>query len=268
MDVLGRWAQLMELPEESLPLDEAALIISASARPSLDVGAQLGRLDGIAADIARVAGGDRPDSRAVCRALFDEMGLAGDREGYDNPENSYLDRVLDRRLGIPISLSVILIEVARRCGVRLEAVGMPGHFLVRDPAQPEFLIDAFSGGRRLDRAACEQLLRGVTAGTAALTPGMLAATGKWATLARMLANLDRSFDDRGDRDGLRRVSQLRAAVPRAPLADRTQLAGRLAALGRFDMAASVLERAASGMEVARVRERLVGDARTLRARLN
>lgn len=260
MDVLARWVELMELPENAVPLDEAALLISAGANPSLDVADQLSRLDRIAAGV--------DGASALYRVLFDEMGLRGDIDSYDDPVNSYIDRVLDRRLGIPISLSVILMEVGRRCGVRLEAVGMPGHFLVRDPAEPAVLIDAFAAGRRLDQAASEELLRSTTGGTASLTPEMLAATGPWATLSRMLANLDRSFDQRDDRQGLMWVSELRARIPRAALADRTQLAGRLAALGRFDAGAAVLEEAASAARIPRVQERLLADARTLRARLN
>lgn len=252
----------MARPEDDLPLAEAALLISAAANPELDVAAQLARIDGIAAEV------DEPDTGGLCRLLFDRIGLKGDRETYDDPLNSYLDRVLDRRLGIPISLSVLLIDVGRRCGVGLEAVGMPGHFLVRDPAEPDVLIDAFDGGRRLDRAACQRLLHTVTAGTGTLSPEMLAATGPWATLSRMLANLDRSFDRRDDRRALVRISELRSHIPRAPLADRTQLAGRLAALGRFDTGAAVLEEAASVATIPRVQERLRADALTLRARLN
>lgn len=252
----------MALPEEAVPLDEAALLISASANPALDVDEQLIRLDRIAAKV------DTADAPSLCRLLFEEFGLRGDRDGYDEPVNSYLDQVLDRRLGIPISLSVILIEVGRRCGLQLEPVGMPGHFLVRDPADPEVLIDAFDSGRKLDHAACQELLSSVTGGTTSLTPDMLGATGRWATLSRMLANLDRSFDQRGDRASLTWVSELRARIPKAALADRTQLAGRLAALGRFDAGAAVLEEAAAAARIPRVQQRLLSDARTLRARLN
>lgn len=252
----------MQLPEDGVPLDEAALLISAGANPTLDVAAQLRRLDDIAGSVGEC------DRAALCRVLFEEWGLRGDRDGYDDPANSYIDRVLDRGLGIPISLSVLLIEVGRRCGLRLEAVGMPGHFLVRDPAEPEVLIDAFSGGRRLDRPACESLLQAVTGGAGSLTPGMLSTTRPWATLARMLANLDRSFEQRNDRASLVWVSELRTSIPHASLADRTQLAGRLAALGRFDIAAEVLSNAAASTRIAPVRERLVSDARKLRARLN
>jgi regulator of sirC expression with transglutaminase-like and TPR domain len=262
VDASARWVELMQRTEDGIPLDEAVLLISARANPNLDVAAQLDRLD----QLAGLVGG--PDVSRLRRVLFDQLGLRGDREHYDDPANSYLDRVLERRRGIPISLSVILIEVGRRCGIQLEAVGMPGHFLVRDPATPEQLIDAFDRGRQLDHAACERLLRAVAGGTAQLTTDMLATTGPWAILARMLANLDRSFEMRQDRQSLAWVSDLRMHIPAASLADRMQLAGRLAALGRFDAAASILEEAASAANGREMQGRLVNDATGLRARLN
>jgi regulator of sirC expression with transglutaminase-like and TPR domain len=252
----------MQLPEEELPLDEAALVLAAHANPVLDVPAQLRRLDDIA---ALSIGADTP---AVCRVLFETLGLSGDRESYDDPVNSYLDRVLDRRRGIPISLSVLLIEVGRRCGLRLEGVGMPGHFLVRDPAAPQVLIDAFEGGQVLDHSDCQRLLGAVTGTDAKLTPAMLAATGRRAILARMLANLDRSFERRADHQSLLWVSSLRLRIPDLPLGDRIHLAGRLGSLGRFDVAADLLDQLAELDTVTEVAPRLRHEAASLRARLN
>lgn len=262
MDVVARWTELMAGPDDRIPLDEAALLISASAQPALDVAGQLRRLDGLAAEVGE------PSAAAVCRFMFEGLGLRGDRRTYDSPENSYIDRVLDRRLGIPIALAVLTVEIGRRSGVTLEPVGMPGHFLVRDPAAPGQLIDAFDAGRRLDHAACERLLRAATGTSSRLQPEMLAPTGRRAVLARMLANLDRSFADRDDRESLLWVSELRRRIVRAPLADRAQLAGRLASLGRFDAGAEVLEEAAASSPAGRVSERLLADALTLRSRLN
>ena len=259
MDPIGRWRELVRKPEEEVPLGEAALLISAAGNPGLDVAEQLSRLDALAARV------DSPDTSAVCNLLFDEIGLRGDRDSYDDPVNSYIDCVLDRRLGIPISLSVILIEVGRRADVHLEAVGMPGHFLVRDPVNPGEFVDAFDRGRRLDRAGCEGLLQTTVGSGTRLTEEMLAPTGTHAILARMLANLDRSFDRRGDRRSLAWVSELRAELAEAPIGDRMQLAARMAVLGRFDAAASVLEDAAPNAEEP---DRMLDQAEALRARLN
>jgi regulator of sirC expression with transglutaminase-like and TPR domain len=239
MDHLPRWRELLDRPEEQVPLDEAALIIAGMADPAVHVPTELLRLDELASRI------DRPDVDGVCRFVFDTLGLQGDRETYDDPENSYLNRVLDRRLGIPISLSVLLMEIARRRDVILQGVGMPGHFLVRDPTEPERLIDAFSGGSRLDYAACSRLLHGAIGGEFEFRPGMLAPVGAVAILSRMLANLTASFERRQDKDGLLWVLRLRAAIPGIPLAGRIELANGLARLGRVDEASALLEELAS-----------------------
>ena len=262
VDLAARWKELMEGPEDYLPLDEAALVIAAHANPGLDVAAQLRRLDDVA-DLVVPA-----DTPALCGVLFGQLGLDGDRDNYDDPVNSYLDRVLDRRRGIPISLSVLLIEVGRRRGLSLEGVGLPGHFLVRDPASPQLLIDAFGGGQLLDHAGCERLLRAVTGSRVELTSAMLATTGPRAILARMLANLDRSFERRADHQSLLWVSRLRLGIPDLPLEERAHLAGRLASIGRFDEAAAVLDDLADTQPAADLTTRLRDEAASLRARLN
>jgi regulator of sirC expression with transglutaminase-like and TPR domain len=245
----------MALPEEALPLDEAALLIAAGADPGLDVSAQLARLDELASHLL----GDA-DTEQVCQLVFKSLGLRGDTQTYDDPRNSYLHQVLDRRLGIPISLSVLLMEIGRRCGVALEGVGMPGHFLVRDPNRPELLIDAFSGGRRLDHAECVRLIHAVTGEAIELRGDMLATVGSRAILTRMLANLDHSFRRRRDRNGVRWVTSLRAAIPGLSMADRMALADGLVGLGSYEEAAAHLE------EMARAPGTSPEDAHTLLTR--
>jgi regulator of sirC expression with transglutaminase-like and TPR domain len=254
--------QLLQRAPDDVPLDEAALLIAAHANPQLDVGAELARLDSISRQVAG------PDTGAVCYTLFHEIGLRGDRQNYDDPRNSYLDQVLSRGRGIPISLSVLLMEIGRRCGLRLEGVGMPGHFLVRDPQKPELLIDTFDQGRRLGRAACERLLQSITGTHTQLTQAMLAATDRRAILARMLANLDRSFEGRADTKALSWVCSLRLAIPDLPAADRLQLANRLGGVGRFDEAANLLDGLAGDPAAADLRLQLESNASILRARLN
>ena len=243
MDPLSRWRELMERPERNLPLDEAALVIAAVADPNLDVPAQLSRLDDVAAQIGMA------DTERVCRLLFETLRLKGDHQSYDDPRNSYLHQVLDRRLGIPITLSVLLIEIGRRCGVNLEGVGMPGHFLVRDPGCPDLLIDAFSGGSRLDHAACIRLLHASVGSEIELQVGMLDPVGPQPILARRLANLDYSFGRRADRGGLICVTRLRVAIPGLPLADRLASADGLAGLGCYDEAAAILEELAGSPSI-------------------
>ena len=252
----------MNRPDDEVPLGRAALLISAAANPDLDVTAELSRLDRIAGQVGR------SDVGRVCEVLFGDLGLRGDRSTYEHPDNSYLDRVIDRRRGIPISLSVLLIEVAARCGVRLEGVGMPGHFLVRDPHDPDRLIDAFDGGRRLSRPECERLMRSTTGSPGALTDGMLDRVGNRLILSRMLANLDRTFEQRAERSSLVQVSELRRRLPGAPVGDRMQLASRLSDLGRFGAAADVLDDTARRVAPGAARDRIAARATGLRARLN
>lgn len=263
MDPSQRWRQLLAGPEASLPLDEAALLISAHARPGLDVDASLRRLD----RLAEAVDGDGAD--AVSDLLFRRLGISGNTRDYDDPENSYLDRVIDRALGIPISLSVLLIEVGRRRGLPLEGVGMPGHYLVRDRSHPEALIDPFGAGRRLDDAGCRALFENLVGPGTHLHPSMLAATGPRATLARMLANLDRSFRRRRDLAGLAWATSLRVAIPDQPVAVLVEAAGTLAEIGQYDRAAAVLDTVAGREDLsegsaAQVRSQAIA----MRARLN
>jgi regulator of sirC expression with transglutaminase-like and TPR domain len=240
MDRFDEWRELLTRPEAEVPLDRAALLIAAQGEPDLDVAAQLARLDDLAAQIGPT------DTEGVCRLVFETLGVQGDSTTYDDPKNSYLDQVLDRRLGIPISLSVLLIEVGRRCGVPLEGVGMPGHFLVRDPGDPDQLIDAFSGGRRLGPAACARLLATVVGADVTLQAGLLAPVGTRAIVARMLANLDLSFRRREDREGVRWATRLRAAIPGLPAAEQLAMAENLAGFGCHREAASLFEEVARG----------------------
>jgi regulator of sirC expression with transglutaminase-like and TPR domain len=216
-DPTTRWRELLGGRGE-LPLDEAALVIAAHANPALDIRAELQRLDKLAAEVGQ------PTTDAVCDLLFNRCGFIGDQVSYDHPRNSLLDEVLTRRRGMPISLSVVLIEVARRCGIRLEGVGMPGHFLVRDPANPGVFIDSFAGGRRIDSKGCADIYRRVAGPGARLVPEMLRPVGTLSILGRMLANLDGSFERRHDSRSTSWVIRLRLALPSVGVDQRVELA--------------------------------------------
>jgi len=250
---------LVQGPEKALALDHAALLLAAHASPSLDVSAQLDRLDELA---ARCPEGSLDGLRHL---LFDEIGFAGDTEDYSDPRNSFLDQVLDRRRGIPISLSVLMMEVGRRVGVPLEGVGMPGHFLVRHTATPRVVIDPFHGGRMLDADQCADLFSTLFGTTATLPPSVLGAAPPRSILARMLANLRNSYVDRHDPASLIWVSRLRAAIPGVPAGEMAELAQLLVNMGRFGEAADALEELADS---GGARDELRVQARTLRARLN
>lgn len=255
-----RFVQLVAGPEADLRLDEAALLIATHAHPALDLDANLAALDELAAGLP--AG----DLDALRHRLFDEAGFQGNQGDYYDPENSYLDTVLARRRGIPITLSVVTLEVARRSGTPLVGVGMPGHFLVATPEDPARYLDPFNGGCELDAAGCAARFAAISGGQP-LDPAALRPVGARSILARMLANLTGIARRRHDVTLLQWVLELRAAVPDQSLAERRDLAAGLAGAGRFDEAADLLERLAVDLPAAAADEARRA-ALTLRARLN
>ena len=230
-----RFAELVRRPEADIPLDEAALLIAAHAHPDLDVAAQQARLDELASGCAE------PTVEALRRHLFDELGFSGNAQRYADPRNSFLNDVMDRRVGIPISLSVLTMEVGRRLGIPLVGVGMPGHFLVRHEGGDGELLDPFGGGRTLDASDCAELFRTVHGPGPAFGPQMLATAGPRAILVRMLANLRHLYLAVGNAPASGWVYRLRAAVPPDTPADRADVARALASIGRFVEAAETLE---------------------------
>ncbi|HZM31181.1 MAG TPA: transglutaminase-like domain-containing protein [Acidimicrobiales bacterium] len=258
MDITDRFAELVRGPEGRCRLDLGALLIAAHAHRDLDVDDQLARLDDLG------EGCPHGGVDAVARHMFDVLDFRGDTDDYASPANSLLDVVLDRRRGIPITLSVVMIEVGRRVGVPLEGVGMPGHFLVKAPEEPGRFVDPFHQAL-LDRHGCELLFRTVHGAKAPFEDRFLAPVGPRAVLARMLTNLQRSFVGRGDRAGALWAQCLRVLVPGATVAERRRLAAMLAANGRFDAAALELD-AIAEEGVGGDRDRFA--ARAMRAKLN
>jgi regulator of sirC expression with transglutaminase-like and TPR domain len=204
VDVTGRFAEVVGRPVEVLPLDEALLLIAAHDHP-VDVGGQQARLDDLA------SGCEPANLASVLEVLFGTGGLRGDEVDYHHPDNSFLDRVLDRRRGLPILLSVVTAEVAARSGVCLAPVGMPGHFLLRACADGDTFVDPFNGGRRLDRAGCETLFTRLHPGTP-FDPRFLEPVDRRAVVARVVTNLVRTYLQRGPIGSLAWAAHLRAMV--------------------------------------------------------
>jgi regulator of sirC expression with transglutaminase-like and TPR domain len=264
VDVTARWAELLQGPERDLPLDEAALLISAHATGNVDVARELRHLDEVAADCAEDTLG------GLCELLFFQFGFRGNTDYYQDPRNSYLDQVLERRLGIPISLAVVTIEVGRRIGVPLQGVGMPGHFLVQPAgrAEHEPLLDVFNQ-RWMSVGECRELAGRLTGPGARWSSRWLAPTRPRAILARMLANLAATHREGDDMGALGRVAELAAAIPGRPPAERFQVAEDLAASGRLRLAARMYSDVAADKRIsAGDAEKLRVTAATLRARLN
>lgn len=253
MDPLSRFAELVGWPEATIPLDEAAILIAAQGRPPVDVAAELGRLDGLADRLLE------PTVERLMQQLFVVEGFRGDVDTYSDPRNSFLPDVVDRRLGIPITLSLLAIEVGRRAGVALHGVGMPGHFLVRcdDPAPGPQFFDPFAGGLALDEAGCEARFRATVGEGPVWDVAFLAPVGPRQILARILANLRQHYLAVGDPAALGWVVRWRTAIPGADPNEVAAVADALVRQARFGEAAIVLE--ANGHSV---------DARRVRARLN
>jgi len=207
---------------DDFQLDQAALLIGAWEYPERDLEEYRDDLDAIAAraapDVARAANGIGR-ARAISDHLFDRLGYAGNHDDYYDPRNSFLCEVIDRRMGIPISLSVLYLEVARRVGVLAQGVNFPGHFIVRVAIEDAWLfLDPFARGKVLTPADLEALLRKTTTPTAVLEPSVIAAASKRQIVARMLVNLAGIYGRNGDLprslDVLERLAVLEPSNPR------------------------------------------------------
>jgi regulator of sirC expression with transglutaminase-like and TPR domain len=183
-------------------LAEGALWIAAEAHPGLDVSHWLGWVDALGHRAAERLAADMDVDRAasaVARFLFEEEGFRGNAEDYYDPRNSFLNDVLERRLGIPITLSVVYVAVAARAGLEAVGVGLPGHFVVRAERRGRHrLLDPFHGGTLLDHAGCEGLVARVRPGGGPLDPRWLEPVTTRQILVRMLGNLKAVYLALGD----------------------------------------------------------------------
>ena len=201
------FADLVRKADPDLDLARAALLIAQAEYPHLDLDAYLGRLDALAAGVAtRLAQAGTPwgsaDPPTVIAALnavlFADLGFHGNSSDYYDPRNSFLNEVLDRRTGIPITISLVYMEVAARLGLRLFGIGMPGRFIVQYPGQDgggphphsgELFIDPYAGGALLTRADCVDHFRNLYGPDFTFAPEHLTPLTRHQILARLLGNL-------------------------------------------------------------------------------
>ncbi len=187
------FAELMQQPEERSALSDGALLIAKEEYPDLEIASYRGRLERMAGDVHRLVDGSGDPHRLLMglnEYLFDRLGFRGNVEDYYDPRNSFLNDVLDRRLGIPITLSVIYMDVGSRLGLPLYGVGMPGHFLVKYSGPgDELIIDPYGKGAILSETDCQHLLDEVFGGNVRFEGGMLKVIGTRQILRRMLTNL-------------------------------------------------------------------------------
>ncbi|MDL5154989.1 SirB1 family protein [Actinomycetospora termitidis] len=230
-DAVARFAALVEAGDP--PLDRAALEVARLARPDADVDAALAELDRLATGIGGI-------DELVVR-LFTEEGFRGNRDEYYDPRNSSLVEVLERRLGIPITLAVVVIEVGRRAGLTVEPIGMPGHFLVH-PAGSAWYVDPFTG-TLLDEADCRALFVASTGANPGIPfhADLLAPITTEAVLVRMLTNLRIVHRAAGRVPELRRVLEARLHLPGVTADEVVELAATMGHRGEYLDAARLLD---------------------------
>lgn len=186
--------------EESISPETAALLIARDARPDLDVGYELARIDALAAPLGALDPNApaREQAQAIASHLYERLGFHGNEDEYFDPRNSYLDEVLTRRTGIPLTLAVLIGAVGRRAQIQVEGIGFPGHFLARIGGPEGVLVDPFFGGRVLDGASLERLAARVLGPGARVLPSHLEPVGLRPLIVRMLLNLKHAHERRRD----------------------------------------------------------------------
>lgn len=212
----------VQQPDEQIYLERAALYLAQEDYPELDVEAYLNALETMAADVEERS----PTTfyplkiiQTINRYLYDDLGFAGNTTDYYDPRNSFLNEVIDRRTGIPITLSLVYLAIARRVGLPMVGINMPGHFLIRPDIEGiELCVDPFHQGEILFPQDCEARLAQVYGHSVALKPAFLQAVSTRQYLARMLTNLKVTYIDRGKlAQALAAVDRLLLLVPNAPL---------------------------------------------------
>ena len=202
---LPDWNALAGLDDDSLPLFGTALLIARDEYPDLEPGAYDAMVQRYADELDEIVAAIEQwplKMRAINHHLFEEVGFAGNQSEYYDPRNSYLNQVFERRLGNPISLAMVQMEVARRLGMPLDGISFPGHFLVRLPVGDSVLVmDPFNRGRPLDveelRQRAKPHLGGEMPDDEALFRILHPASHR-AMLMRMLRNLHAVYAERDD----------------------------------------------------------------------
>ncbi|MAT38545.1 MAG: hypothetical protein CL946_02950 [Ectothiorhodospiraceae bacterium] len=205
----ARMAEVFEKPDSLVDLEYGVSIISKFGHPEVDTDVLSTRLDEMANDISVLAGSRSTPFERFMRMrsyLFSELGYVGNREDYYNPDNSYLNKVLDYRKGIPISLSVLMMLLGKRLQVPLQGIGMPMHFLLQyDDGTRMFYIDPFTSGMIITSEQCETML---ASSGIKLTPDMLSPVSNRDILERMWRNLYLAYQQKEDEANAALVADL------------------------------------------------------------
>lgn len=192
------FAQAISTREDRIDVAYAALLFACEVYPDLDIDGYLIRLDEMASAIRPRLAYDHPVV-ALKDYLFDELGFWGNVDDYFDPRNSYLNQVLDRHTGIPITLSVVYLELARRLDLPMVGIGLPGHFIVRyDGDEEPLYLDPFNGGITMSTGDCRQLVADISDGRLPFRASYLSPVDSRQILTRMLRNLKGIYVARAD----------------------------------------------------------------------
>jgi regulator of sirC expression with transglutaminase-like and TPR domain len=235
----------VERPDPAVDLARTALIIAAESAPEVDVDGVIHTLDSWAEELRRRLSPEWNNLQKLARLrsfVFEELGFKGERKDYYNPSNSLLHEVVRTRRGIPLTLSIVFMELGWRLGIPFEGVGFPGHFLVRLTGEPgDLLLDPFQHGCSVHEEDCRQMLEHVTGGSMEFSPELTASVGKRDMIRRLLNNLKGAYLRAGDdANALAAVERLLVMLPGD--AGETRDAGLLLfRLKRFGQALSHLK---------------------------
>jgi regulator of sirC expression with transglutaminase-like and TPR domain len=264
---------LSQSPDAPLDLAELALRLAQDEYPALDVEAYLSELDGMAHEArTHLRGSLTQRVKGLCRYLFHDMGFRGNSQDYYDARNSYFNDVLDRRVGIPITLSAVAMAVGCRAGLAVAGVGLPGHFVAKAAEDgEEVLFDPFHGGRRLTPEKCRHLVEQVTGMPFEVNDEILRPVPLGAMMLRMLTNLKGVYLRTGDYPRAARIiERLRQLAPGDPL-QRRDLGATLLQAGQAGRAIDHLQaylQAAPAADDADTVKQLLTQARALVARWN
>ena len=236
-------ARLAADPADAGDLAHAVLALATDEYPDLDAGNYLRRLDDFASELApKLVGCLESKVGALSEFLFEREGFIGNAPFYHDPRNSYLNDVIDRKLGIPITLSLLAMAVGRRCDLEIVGVGLPGHFVAKAiEGQTEVIFDPFHGGMPLSLADCSALVESVCGAAFDPTPENLAATPPRAIVRRVLTNLKSTYTEVGDYRRAARVTGRLAQLDPTDLLQRRDWGVFLAQAGEAHRAIDPLE---------------------------
>jgi regulator of sirC expression with transglutaminase-like and TPR domain len=262
------FVRMIQSPEPTIDLARTALLVAAESDPNVDVDGELRTLESWGEELRRRLDPSWNNLQKLARLrsyVFEELGFRGDREDYFSPSNSLLHEVFKRRLGIPLTLSIVFMEVGWRAGIPLEGVGFPGHFLVRLPGEPcDLVLDPYRRGMSVHEEDCRHMLLESTGGKLEFQPDLLASVGKRDMILRLLNNLKGAYLRVGE-DQLALATVERLLVLHPEDADQVRDRGLLLfRLGRYGPALDCLRSYLASAPGAPDRETIEHHVATLR----